>query len=818
MKNATSKASAPWGPNLQFNNITPLARKGFGGLVRDHFGNGRLNVTVAHHGGLINIAYAGQQNLGAFRFFHGAVETAWNKLFRLYATVDGRRYYPELNDTRLFPFGFTSQCKLGNVAIEHDLLLLPDALVQRLHVAHNPGQLKIAIGMLHQEAITSVGRGNRTWSDFIFNPKLNAFVVSCTDLNPTVHGKPEAESLSQTGLGTIIDAPKAVTWIGLGCDLKLTTHRGYHHRSKHYILSDALKNKEGAFYVVFAASRSQLERRLRQLSKTVHRECEELIDGYEARLKSRPRIDVRQPVLNSAFGQFPEMINSMKIPDRPGATKATLAGYWVWGWDGMMPLVPMALANEPEYTAAILRFFQQTRDKRLGLPMQFTTAFKPALQAPLPAQFQFVAGLYHYVATTGDLNLARELFPTCNYLLNRCRQKCVKNTGLISDWALWPDFPEAMGENGHDVSSMNNSIAYQGLRSMEYLAAALGKAKLARECRDWARRLRFSFVKYFYDAKKGYFFSSCSSIDLKPRKHYPAQAIFWITPFARELVAHDSRRIAAFMDKHLRSSKCLLTLPLWDTAWMADGNQLGSSFPAADAFYLNIHKLIGNDDGLKRWLGDVEWFWRHHTAPEAFTPEAENEGALGPDNTGCKQSQAVSTWYAGFYNGVAGLDFDHEGITVTPWGSMPVDVRGLRLRGVSIDLKIRGRGTHLGSLRLNGKLLPAGLHKIAWNSFKGKSARIEVVRSERAPSVPVIIRADGLHGKLLESGHGRLVARIEGDMTGEVIVRAPARARIFINDERLETPRDSVLGTFTIPFNHNDKLKLEVIVPPRRGT
>ena len=71
---------------------------------------------------------------------------------------------------------------------------------------------------------------------------------------------------------------------------------------------------------------------------------------------------------------------------------------------------------------------------------------------------------------------------------------------------------------------------------------------------------------------------------------------------------------------------------------------------------------------LERWLGDVEWFWQRHTVPEAFTPEAENEHEIGPDNQGCKQYFTCSTWYACLYHGLAGLDFDHEGLTVTPWG------------------------------------------------------------------------------------------------------------------------------------------------------
>jgi hypothetical protein len=797
-------------PHLKFNGATPVAPRGLGGLIRDHFANGRIFATVGHHGGLLDVSYWGRQHLGAPHFFKGALDTGWNKCLRVYVGIDDKRYYPTFNQTKLYPFGFSSRSTVAGVGIEHEMILLPDALVQRVKVAKNYSGVPVRLGMLHQEAISSTGGNNRTWSDLVFHPRLNAFIASCEDLNPDArtYGK---SSLAQMGLGkTVPDAPRTVTWIGLGCDFKITTHRGYHHRSKHYILSDAFKGAQGAYYLVFADSRPALEKRLKQLSKIVHQECAKVVSDYETRLLARPQVDVGNPVLNSAFMQYPEMIEKMKLPDRPGATRGTLAGYFVWGWDGMMPMLSSPLANEPGHNADTLRFFQDHVDRRLGLPHQFTTAFTLKLKGPFPAQCQYITGLYHYTAITGDLSVAREVFPTCKYLLDQCRKDIVKNSGLVSGAALWPDFPEAMEENGKDISSMNNSLLYQGLRSMEYFAIKLGHPKLAAECRDWARLLRKNFIKYLYDEKKGFFISSCSSVDFKPRKHYCAQAVFWLTPFARELVSHAPKRISTFLDKELRSSKCLLTLPHWDTAWMADGNQLGSSYPAADSFYLGVHKLIGDDYGIKAWLGDVEWFWRHHTAPEALTPEAENEEEYGPDNWGGKQTQAVATWYAALYTGLAGLDFDHEGLTLTPWGHLPVSIRGLRLHGVSVDLKISGRGNHVGSLKLNGKALPAGLRKIAWKNLKGKSARIELIRSEKASAGPVVVRADGLRVSLLESKGGRLAVKVGGDITGEVVIQTSAKASVLVNGKPVKVPYDSATKTVSIPFANDGDVKVIV--------
>ncbi|MFZ2653996.1 MAG: hypothetical protein WAX69_03715 [Victivallales bacterium] len=796
---------------LRFDEITPVAPHGLGGLVRDHFSNGRIFATVGAHGGLLGASYWGNQHLGAKDFFKGDAESAWVKLFRVCVRIGEKRYYLTLNDTRLYPFGYGSHCEIDGVEFSHELLLLPDALVQRARVIRNPRRLPVQFDMVHQEACTAISRANRTWEEFAFQPKENALIVSCLDENPEVAPGVDDSGLAQKGLKhEQRDAPKATTWIGIGCDAPLKVRRGYHRRSKYYLDSKPIKGKDVAYYVVFATERKQLTKRLAELSRSVHRECDQLLSGYEKRLLARPRIDVGDPVLSSAFGQYPEVIESMKLPDRPGAVRGTAAGYFVWGWDGMTPMVPCALANEPEYTAETLRFFQESLHPVYGIPHAYTSQFGLALKGPFPAQCQYIASLYHYVSTTGDLSVAKEVMPTCKFILDRCRRDEIRHTGLVSGNALWPDFPEAMEEDGNDVSSLNNSFLYQALRGMEFLADALGDAKLACECRDWAQRLRVSFVNYLYDEEKGYFISSCSSKTLKPRKHYCCQAIFWITPFARELVSHAPGRISEFMDKHLRSDKCLLSLPHWDTAWMADGNQLGSSYPTADYFYLNVHKLVGDDYGLKAWTGDVDWFWRHHTAPEAFTPEAENEAELGPDNPGCKQLQAVTSWYAGLYMGLAGMDFDHEGLTLTPWGDKSISILGLKLHGVAVDLKISGRGNHVGSLKLNGKALPAGSRKIAWSAFKGRTAKLELIRSEKAPSHPVIVRADGLRVIALDTAPGCLSAQIAGEMSGEVVIQAKSAARVSVDGKRVKCLYDHSTRCFIIPFDGKKTMEVSV--------
>ncbi len=796
-------------PGLHFDQPTPVAPEGLGGLIRDHFSNGRLFATVGWHQGLVNISYWGRQHLGGSAFFQGSLEGAWTKLLRACAGVGDKRYYLPLTDASLYPFGISGRSRIMEMDFKQEILLLPDAVVQRFRVVHNPKKHPVFIEMFHQENICRVNMANRTWSDFALNARGNAMICRCTDVDSL--SDPVDTCLSQQGISMARqNARRATTWIGLGCNAPMQsrpTHQGF----KLYLTSQPIPSGEACFFVVFADSRAKLEQRLQYLSAHASMECDALVAKYQQRLARRPQIDTGNKVLNSAFAQYPEVLHFIKLPDRPGAVRATQAGYFVWGWDGMMPIGPCTLSNEPDYAAEILRFFQKTRHPTLGLPHQFTTAFTLKMKAPIPAQTQYITGLYQYLAATGHVAVAREVMPTCQFILDQCRKNLVRDTGLVAGSALWPDFPEAMEENGHDISSLNNSLVYQALRAMEYIASACNQPALAQECRDWAIKLRTSFVEYLFDRKHGYFISSCSSRNFKPRKHYCCQAIFWLTPFARELVAHDPQRIASFMNRHLRSARCLLSLPHWDTAWMADGNQLGSSYPAADHFYLNMQKLTANTSGLESWLEDIQWYWQYHTAPEAFTPETENEQIFGPDNHGCKQVQALSTWYSGLYHGVAGMDFDHEGITFNPWHDIPLNISRLSLRGKPVDIQIRGAGPHLKSMKLNGRPLPPGSRKVAWNLLRSPHSRLELLRTHRPPGHPVIVRADGLAVSKVSTRPGHLSATVTGEMSGEVIVQTRSVATIVVDGDTRKYVHDSSTGTVCIPLRQQGTMTLNIL-------
>ena len=144
----------------------------------NQFSNGRLFATVAAHGGLTDLSYWGSQHLGAAHFFRGAPISAWNKLFRVAIVLGEKRYYPVLHETQLFPFGLRGKGEVEGIPFQYDLLLLPDALVQRVEFLGDHGNQTIGLEILHQEAITAVQIAGRTWSDLAFHPESNALAAS----------------------------------------------------------------------------------------------------------------------------------------------------------------------------------------------------------------------------------------------------------------------------------------------------------------------------------------------------------------------------------------------------------------------------------------------------------------------------------------------------------------------------------------------------------------------------------------------------------------------------------------------------------------
>lgn len=367
----------------------------------------------------------------------------------------------------------------------------------------------------------------------------------------------------------------------------------------------------------------------------------------------------------------------------------------------------------------MLRLFHSFADPELGIPKLVTTTMKPLSGAERVEQCLFITAFYHYYCHTGDRALLRELYSFLMWLMDKCLEKEVRGSGLIEGIGM-PDFP--MDMDGHDLCSSGNSIAYQALKTMVALARESDDAASAERYERQARKCRDSFLRHFYDPRKGYFVDSLSSRDFSKRRHYPVFAILWVTHFAADLLGDHAADISAFQARNFtRPHGIGGMIPTWDTAYPADGNQLLAYYPSwSEMFYRNTMRRAGRVKELEKWFDDVDWFWRQNTLPEGFTYDAENEG-FTVDNPGSKQAFGGQAWYSVFFTAILGLVIDEQGLTLSPTPvRRRIAVRNLVVRGKRVDIVLTGKGGRPGVL-LNGRRLAGQEIRIPFSALKARN-------------------------------------------------------------------------------------------------
>lgn len=669
------------------------------------FSGGRIAANMAEHGGLTRIIYFGGQHLGAAEFFNvGDVLSGWQKLFRLFVAIEGRMFFPTFSNTLIYPHGYTSECVLENVKIKHSMALLNDAIVMGCEILKNPGSKKIQLKLVNNDACNQVARTGREWQERIFDRKRNVLTYKVTDVTPPKR-KADKEALTQKAADDMRETANTVTEIGVCSTSKLSCHMTPDVFRKTYLETEPF-NESCSFSILFAPEPS-FNRRLLELKRNLDAELLKIETDFQNRMTVQPAINVGDRIVESLFTMCGPVIDSLKIKDVPGAMRAADSGYWVWGWDSMVHSDSILLWGDRQYVQDMLKFYRDTASPAHGIAHAFTTACSPYLAMAPAAQTIYCVMLYNHFLYTGDRKILREYHSFSEKILERSLEDAVGDSGLYGGVSLYPDYPEHLEQDGHDISVFNNSIVYQALRCMAALSEQMGFHDKASFFNGKASCLKKAFLLHFYDREKGYFVDSLSAKDLSKRYHYPLYAILWLTPFAGELLAGVEKQVARFMRENFRQARGFCMLPKWDTRFMWDGNQLGMYMPVVERFYWQAQKLAGVKADTEWWFRHLAWFWNQLTIPEALSCEAENEG-MALDNLGRKQAFSAKGWYSIFLHAMAGMEFhlNSPEITVSPMASREMTVSNLKFRGkmiravIPMDEKGKER-----KILLNGKAM-----------------------------------------------------------------------------------------------------------------
>jgi hypothetical protein len=667
----------------QFTDNVPVAETGFG-LPLTHYASGRIAAAVTDHGGICDIRYNGRQHHAKNLFFKASEVTCWDKLCRLQVVIDGEAYYPEFNRTRHYPFGFASECNLAGVELRHELVLDQDTLFQRIMVVGNPeGREVRARLLLHGHLWAQVA--GRTCGQWTISPETGHLQASVED----------AEA----------DGSTAVTAVQVGANQKCRT--SVRHETFKYYMETACPSAEIVYYMAFNPQADQdfSPQRVKAVFAT-----------YDAMLENGLHFDTGNPTLDSALANAAPMVAHLAVLDQPGAIRASQR-YWIWGWDSMVHAEALLWGGHPELVRDMLDFYRETADPVKGVAHAFNsdmTYFQAARMAD-NAQMLYAAMLYNYLAATGDRETVERNLDFARWIQKRASDSIGSHGDLAVGFGFFPDDRWALGHNRKDLSLINNSLFYQGLRALAAVEAELGHDAESAACLETADKVRAGMESILWDSEKGYWFDSASSEDGSPRPHYPLYGQLYVSPFGAEPKAAETAAIAEFMRANFRFDWGLYMFPTWDAGFMADGNQLGAYYPPVDRYYWTIMNRDGHAEAAADFERIVTYFWARHTYPEGFTHETVNADPT-LDKPGGKQAFSAKAWLCDALELHLGLKVDLQGITLTPLpGECSFRVANLILREHRIDIERSGNGA-AARFSLNDSPLANG--RITWEMLK----------------------------------------------------------------------------------------------------
>lgn len=742
------------------------------------FSGGRLACSVADHGGIETLKFFGDQTSGRQGLFASSFRSAYPRIFRPQLLVGKKVYTLGIGDGALHPSGWTGRLSLPEEGITAEIALVCSnaALIQAARILKNPKKRKIGLRLMHRDH-TAVEHDGRTWSPW----KAHGGTMTCkvTDMLAGKSGKDEVvyeEDRQQYQMSYADEAEPHVTRIGVVGDRAVTM---WNRHSLRAFVTEPTACNHVAIAVIFGKTEADFRAEKKRLSGKVSAAAWAETDEWAKMERQAPCAEGLPEVAASFVKQAPALFRALTPKDQPGGWRSNFDAYWIWGWDNLFQAHTLLLAGGMDATREMLELFERTAHPEWGIAHAFDQRMRLRLSQLPSTQGFFSLVAWHHWALTGDLATVRRHWPFISNWLKTAKAQ-PKRDGLFVGLSMYPDYPQAVGQNGNDMAAMDNSVAYQALRAIEQMADALEDAAVAEDARRMAEACRTGFRKRLWDGKRGYWFDSLDADTLEPRPSYPTYAMFWSSPFAGELI-HDRARTAAFMEKNHRCPGGLRMLPIWDPGFNDDGNQLGQHYPpTGDATYLRLMAETGRQDRLREWLGWLETSWRQNTVPEGTTLEAENDGPLRPDNPGGKQFFSIKTWYEGLVGGILGLSFDCGGLTASAGLDGPLHWKGIPAYGRKWSIKVVGKGAHVSKIEVGGTTWK-GTCKVPLP--KRGSTAIVIHRTAKAPAHPVLRSADGAEALASETSPGKLTLKISAPTRVLLRFRCAGKPKVTIGGE-----------------------------------
>ena len=368
--------------------------------------------------------------------------------------------------------------------------------------------------------------------------------------------------------------------------------------------------------------------------------------------------------------------------------------------------------------------------------------------------------------------------------------------GLLISLSMGIDDPKQLQHPEVYITPDGNAWLYSSCRFMENMAMVEGDAKTAEKAREIANKVEELYVETFYDTDVGYFVASVDAeIGEKNKSYQNVLTMAMQTTYGDILIYDKINKLAGFLKDQLYHPAGRSAIPYWDK-----GNEMWKSCIMLQhaAHESKIMRYANEAEELIRmWEVYMKIFEKDSLIIETMNLCGLPDDIIGEHCAWYTMSAAVQ--YQTLFWGILGIELDYDGITYIPC-DIDLDIRlsNLKHGNTKWDIEINGEGKWVDYIEVDGDKF-AGSFKTPKKYFKQGEHKLKIKRGDKAPKVPMILKAPGAGVRIVEVDNKGLTAKLEG--IGRIPVRFYSPAK----------PASVTFDGQNIPFKWNE-LKMTGLV------
>jgi hypothetical protein len=426
--------------------------------------------------------------------------------------------------------------------------------------------------------------------------------------------------------------------------------------------------------------------------------------------RDSPRLVVSGfPAIQQFFLSVPGLMESCM--DRRTRMPRANAGayYWIWAWDAMVSATETARWGGERLQRDVASFIHAHRDQG-HIPMRWTRALEP-LDTPDGASLDFLlAHLCEFIDEgSAQSRLVTGILPSFEDSLHATASQ-TDARGLFPSLGFYPDLPERFGRTARSAVAMEAASYYCLCRITARIAARRGQHQLMSTAEILAERVREHFLSVFWDEEAGFL---SDSIDLDTGAQQQSHPLFTLlclqSDFGFELIEPRAGDICESIEREFLTDAGIRMVPLHDIH-RASESVTDAWYPHWDQYALKLLRRHARPGAVMRWLGAVERALTHlGYCPEFLSMRGFDEGIDDPYalHGAASNLNCVTGWYRALLEGLCGLSFGYDALTLRPM-FLPIPeiiLTGLRWDNATWKVTIRNERDLPARILLNGQAL-----------------------------------------------------------------------------------------------------------------